>query len=181
LNSQGRPLSQSDLLRSLIFMRAEKEKQNRDDIFKEYWGRLETAFWSTEISRAGRTYTRLDLGLRFFLMAKTGSLVDARRVNEEYRQWISAIPPRYPSVRDELHDLCEHCAAFERYETAQQAMTSTDFRRIVRDFDVSTVLPLVLFLELDAALTAAQLVSCLGASGIVHRASRTHWGGDKRV
>lgn len=29
LNSQGRPLSQSDLLRSLIFMRAEKEQVNR--------------------------------------------------------------------------------------------------------------------------------------------------------
>jgi uncharacterized protein with ParB-like and HNH nuclease domain len=36
LNSQGAQLSQSDLLRSLIFMRAEKEKLNRDEIFSEY-------------------------------------------------------------------------------------------------------------------------------------------------
>jgi uncharacterized protein with ParB-like and HNH nuclease domain len=36
LNSQGRPLSQSDLLRSLIFMRAEKEQLDRDAIFKDY-------------------------------------------------------------------------------------------------------------------------------------------------
>ena len=79
LNSQGRPLSQSDLLRSLIFMRAEKEKQNRDQIFDEYWSKFETPFWSGEIKRAGRTYSRLDLGLRYFLIAKTGQLVDADR------------------------------------------------------------------------------------------------------
>ena len=83
LNSQGRPLSQSDLLRSLIFMRAEKEKVDRDEIFNEYWSKFETSFWSTEIKRGGRNYSRLDLALRFFLMAKTGTLVDARRVNEE--------------------------------------------------------------------------------------------------
>ena len=84
LNSQGRPLSQSDLLRSLIFMRAEKDKVGRDAIFAEYWNKFETSFWSTEIKRGGHSYSRLDLGLRFFLMAKTGELVDARRVNEEW-------------------------------------------------------------------------------------------------
>ena len=85
LNSQSRPLSQSDLLRSLVFMRAEKERLNRDEIFDEYWSKFETDFWSTEVKRGGRTYSRLDLGLRYFLMAKTGQMVDARRVNEEYR------------------------------------------------------------------------------------------------
>src|SRR5205814_7517161 len=66
LNSQGRPLSQSDLLRSLIFMRAEKEQQDRDSIFNDYWSKFETPFWSTELTRAGRSYSRFDLGLRFF-------------------------------------------------------------------------------------------------------------------
>ena len=66
LNSQGRPLSQSDLLRSLIFMRAEKEKTDRDTLFDLYWSKFETVFWSTETSRGGRTYSNLDLALRFF-------------------------------------------------------------------------------------------------------------------
>ena len=80
LNSQGRPLSQSDLLRSLIFMRAEKQKQDRDQLFSDYWGEFETPFWSLEVKRGGRTYSRLDIALRHFLAAKTGNLVDARRV-----------------------------------------------------------------------------------------------------
>lgn len=162
LNSQGRPLSQSDLLRSLIFMRAEKEKLDRDAIFDDYWNKFETTFWSAEVKRGGRSYSRLDLGLRFFLMAKTGELVDARRVNEEYRRWIAVQPPRYVSVRDELADFSNHGEAYQRYESAvPSALPSTDLRRVLIDFDVSTALPLVLYLELDAGLTDTQLSDCL--------------------
>lgn len=157
LNSQGRPLSQSDLLRSLVFMRAEKEQEDRDAIFSDYWSRFETAFWNTEIKRAGRTYSRLDLGLRYFLMAKTGSLVDARRVNEEYRQWISSTPAPYETVRDELADFSRYTHIYERFEQVGGGIPCTDLRRILRDFDVSTALPLLMFLELGAGLSVQQL------------------------
>jgi len=163
LNSQGRPLSQSDLLRSLIFMRAEKEKLNRDAIFSDYWSKFETEFWSKEIRRGGRSYSRLDLGLRFFLMAKTGKLVDTRRVNEEYRRWIGVQPPRYASVRDELEDFSRHTDEYRYYETVlPNAAPCTDLRRVLADFDVSTALPLVLYLKLDAGLDHQQLADCLG-------------------
>jgi hypothetical protein len=162
LNSQGRPLSQSDLLRSLIFMRAEKEKLNRDAIFSDYWSKFETDFWSTQVQRGGRSYSRLDLGLRFFLMAKTGELVDARRVNEEYRRWIGVHPPRYTSVRDELQDFSRYAEEFRHYECATSAtLPCTDLRRVLLDFDVSTALPLVLYLKLDAGLDDRQLTDCL--------------------
>lgn len=162
LNSQGRPLSQSDLLRSLIFMRAEKERLSRDEIFAEYWNRFETSFWSSEVKRGGHTYSHLDLALRFFLMAKTGKLVDARRVNEEYRRWVSADPPKYTNVKEELADFTRHATLFQRYEEAsREQLPSTDLRRILVDFDVSTAMPLVLYLELEAELSQEQLADCL--------------------
>jgi hypothetical protein len=164
LNSQGRPLSQSDLLRSLIFMRAEKERLNRDEIFDEYWSKFETAFWSAEVKRGGRTYSRLDLGLRYFLMAKTGQMVDARRVNEEYRRWVSSHPPRYPSVKEELADFSLHGETYQRYESAiPSELPSTDLRRALIDFDVSTALPLILFLEIEACLDDRQKTDCMAA------------------
>jgi hypothetical protein len=162
LNSQGRPLSQSDLLRSLIFMRAEKEKQDRDEIFDDYWSKFETAFWSEEVKRAGRSFSRLDLGLRFFLIAKTGQMVDARRVNEEYRRWIAAKPPRYPSVRAELADFVRHGEVYAKYESPMSTtLPATDLRRVLADFDVSTALPLVMFLEIEAGLNEHQLAENL--------------------
>jgi hypothetical protein len=162
LNSQGRPLSQSDLLRSLIFMRAEKEQANRDKIFEDYWSKFETPFWSSEVKRGGWSYSRLDLGLRYFLIAKTGQQVDARRVNEEYRRWVSANPPRYAGVKEELSDFVRHADVYTRYEAPTTAhLASTELRRVLADFDVSTALPLIMFLELEAGLDAAQLASCL--------------------
>lgn len=162
LNSQGRPLSQSDLLRSLLFMRAEKEKVDRDALFAEYWSQFETPFWSTEIKRGGRTYSRLDLALRHFLTTKTGQLVDARRVNEEYRRWIATSPPRYTNVRQELADLARVSSQYRYYEELPaEALPCTDLRRILLDFNVSTALPLVLFLELEAGLDTERLSGCL--------------------
>jgi uncharacterized protein with ParB-like and HNH nuclease domain len=162
LNSQGKPLSQSDLLRSLIFMRAEREKVDRDKLFSDYWSKFETHFWSTEVRRGGRNYSRLDLGLRFFLMAKTGNLIDARRVNEEYRRWISATPQRYDSVRDELADFTRHTERYRYYEEATPtALPSTDLRRILSDLDVSTAMPLLLFLELESNTDRSTLQECL--------------------
>lgn len=164
LNSQGQPLTQSDLLRSLIFMRAEKEQIDRDVIFAEYWSKFETDFWSADVKRGGRTYSRLDLGLRYFLMAKTGQMVDARRVNEEYRRWVSASPPRYPTVKEELADFSRHGAAYHRYESANPfELPCADLRRVLVDFDVSTALPLVMFLELEAGLDEGQIADCLAA------------------
>lgn len=164
LNSQGRPLSQSDLLRSLIFMRAEKEKLDRDEIFNDYWSKFETPFWSSELRRGGRTYSRLDLGLRYFLIAKTGQLVDARRVNEEYRRWISGTPKKYPSVREELADFSRYGDAYQKYEAVSPvSLPSTDIRRVLVDFDVSTAVPLILYLELDGGLDPAGIRECLSA------------------
>lgn len=137
LNSQGQPLTQSDLLRSLVFMRAEKEQIDRDEIFAEYWSKFETDFWSMEVKRGGRTYSRLDLGLRYFLMAKTGQMVDARRVNEEYRRWVSARPPRYPTVKEELADFTRHGEAYRRYESAlPHELPATDLRRGLLDLEL---------------------------------------------
>lgn len=173
LNSQGRPLSQSDLLRSLIFMRAEKEQADRDKLFADYWGKFETDFWNFTVKRGGRAYSRLDLALRHFLSVKKAELVDARRVNEEYKRWISVNPPKYGSVRDELADFTRYAEVFQQCECAAgQKLKSTDIVRVIRDFDVSTAIPLLLFLRLEAELSPEQLADCLGVmqSYIVRRA-----------
>jgi hypothetical protein len=162
LNSQGAPLSQSDLLRSLIFMRAEKEKEKRDEIFNDFWSKFETPFWSYEVRRGGRSYSRLDLGLRYFLISKTGTLVDARRVNEEYRRWIQGEPPKYASVREELTDFAAYGDVYLAYESAASTpRPATDFRRVIADLEVSTALPLIMFLERDAGLDETQKAACL--------------------
>jgi hypothetical protein len=172
LNSQGRPLSQSDLLRSLIFMRAEKEQTDRDALFNDYWSKFETSFWSAEVKRGGRTYSRLDLALRHFLTVKTGTLIDARRVNEEYRRWIAGPEAPYITVRDELADFCRYADTIRDFEGVAPGASCTDIERVLHDLDISTAIPLVLFLKLEANLTEEQLAACFATleSFVVRRA-----------
>lgn len=175
LNSQGKPLSQADLLRSLIFMRAEKEKINKDELFDQYWRIFETDYWNATVRRAGRSANRIEIALRLFLTAKTGHLVDSRRVNEEYRSWITSIPPRYESVREEIDDFARHADVYKKYDEVQRApLPSNDLRRVLLDFDVLTVHPLIMFLEVDALLDEESLTACLGMieSFVVRRAIR---------
>lgn len=97
-------------------------------------------------------------------MAKTGQMVEARRVNEEYRRWVTSQPPRYVTVKDELADFTRHGDVYQRYESAVSlSLPSTDLRRVLMDFDVSTALPLILFLELEAGLDGGQVTDCLSA------------------
>jgi len=162
LNSQGKALKQSDLLRSLIFIRVEKErKYSNEAIFDEFWKKFETDFWNENFKRGGRDSSHLDLALRHFLTAKTGKMVDTRRVIEDYRRWLSDETNRYLSVKDELTDFTRYAEGYRRYEDNIGQLPSTDFRRVVKDFDVSTVLPLVLFLELDGNLDEEQQNICL--------------------
>jgi len=164
LNSQGRPLSQSDLLRSLVFMRAEKQKVDRDRLFDTYWSTFETLFWSAEIKRAGRAYTRLDLALRFFLTAKTGALVDARRVSEEYRRWIAVNPEQYGSVEAELADLARYADVFKHYEDQNAGLLpADDRRRVFAALDLGSVVPLLMYIELDSGLDRVAISRCFGA------------------
>lgn len=160
LNSQGRPLSQSDLLRSLIFMRAEKEHADRDDLFNRFWGAFETPYWNEEVRRGGRTYSKLDIALRIFLTVKKGQLIDTRRVNEEYKIWINGTPPPYASVREELTDFTRYAEVFRRIEAPQLGARCSDLGRVIRDFDVTTALPLALFLELEAELDPLDRQAC---------------------
>lgn len=77
---------------------------------------------------------------------------------------LSVHPPRYHSVKDELADFARHGEAYRWYESAAASgLPSTDLRRVLLDFDVSTALPLILFLELEADLDADQKADCLAA------------------
>lgn len=65
-------------------------------------------------------------------------------------------------MRDELADFSKHSDVYQHYENASlSSLPSTDLRRILLDFDVSTALPLIIYLELDAGLDEQQIGNCL--------------------
>lgn len=170
LNGRGKPLSQSDLLRSYIFMRVEKGELKRDEFYSKYWRRFEDQWWDFEVKRGNQTSSRLDLLTRNLLSSKLGESVDVRRVHSAYREWIDRDKP-YASLEDELKLFGLYGDSFEQLHGKVQGPLSV-FGRKMAIWDTSTVFPLACFLAAECSLSQSDLNSCLEVieSFVVRRA-----------
>jgi len=160
LNSQGKPLSQSDLLRSFVFMRAEKSTEDRDRLYEDYWKYFEESFWDQLIRRGNQWSSNLDVVTRVFLSSKKGVPIDSKKVHLEYKNWIIQDKP-YATVKDEL-------AAFNRYGRRYRYLVEgppgdddfIDFTKRLKIWDVSTIYPLVIYLFEESGLGLDDLKLC---------------------
>lgn len=159
LNARGKPLSQSDLLRSFIFMRAEKGKEDRDRLYNEHWSRFEDEFWDREIRRGNIWSSQLDVLTRMFLSSRLGRPVDSKKVHLEYKNWIRGANP-FPTVEDELRQFSRYGT---RYKTLLEPADGDPFAKFAKRlqiWDVTTVYPLILFLFEEAGLDHVELEKC---------------------
>lgn len=159
LNALAKPLSQSDLLRSFIFMRAEKEKKDRDRLYEVYWKRFEDTFWDQQIRRGNIWSSQLDVLTRIFLSSRLGQPVDTRKVHLEYKNWIKHTSP-FASVEEELRAFSRYG---DRYRCLLQPPDNERFSAFgdrLRIWDVSTAYPLIIYLFEESSLDESQLAEC---------------------
>lgn len=160
LNSQGKPLSQSDLLRSFVFMRAEKGTEDRDRLYEDHWKFFEESFWDVLIRRGNQWSSNLDVVTRVFLSSKKGIPIDSKKVHFEYRDWITQEKP-YSSVDEELSEFNRYG---RRYKYLVEGPTVDDefcdFARRLKIWDISTIYPLVIYLFEESGLGSQDLKLC---------------------
>lgn len=156
LNAKAEPLSQSDLLRSFIFMRAEKGREDRDKLYETYWKRFEETFWDQQIRRGNIFSSQLDVLTRIFLSSRLGQPVDTRKVHLEYKNWIKNRSP-FTSVEEEIRAYSRYG---DRYRSLLQPSDKDAFRAFadrLRVWDVSTAYPLVIYLFEESGFAESEL------------------------
>ena len=170
LNARGKPLSQSDLLRSYIFMRAEKQEIDRDRLYDMYWSRFENHWWDEETRRGNQASSRLDTLTRTLLSSKLGAAVDVKRVHAAYTAWIDDSSP-YACLEDELRDFVCYGQYFEQLSGRSDGPLS-EFGRRMHVWETTTVFPLAIFLAAECSLSPDELTHALACieSLIVRRA-----------
>jgi hypothetical protein len=156
LNSRGVELSPGDLMRNFIFQRAKGMGQvegslNVDKLYEEHWLPLDRPFWSQVASRGRQSRSRLDWLLTDHLSMNIGSLVSIENLYDSYRRWILNERP-FQSVVPELEAISASAQVEERLFQQGKSDPLGDFGRFAHAFDVSTVLPLVLYLATEANL-----------------------------
>lgn len=156
LNSRGVELSPGDLMRNFIFQRAKGMGQlggslHVDKLYEQHWLPLDRPFWTQVASRGRQSSARLDWLLTDHLSMNIGSLVSIEGLYDSYRRWILNERP-FPSVVPELEVISASAEVEERLFEQRKDDPLGDFGRFAHAFEVSTVMPLVLYLATEADL-----------------------------
>lgn len=154
LNSRGVDLTAADLLRNFIFQRAKGLGQSDgslviDQLYEEHWLPLDRAFWSQVASRGRQTRSRLDWMLTDHLSMHLGDIVSVEVLFERYRRWVLSEQP-FLSVVDELASISATAAIERRLFEQAESDPIGDFGRFADAFDVSTAMPLIVYLATTA-------------------------------
>lgn len=157
LNARGEPLLPADLLRNYIFLRAARQEESQEDLYKNYWQPFDEDFWRVEVSQGRINRPRSDLFMQHFLASQQTIDIPIKHLYVEYRHWIEKEKP-FTSVRDELAALAINRDNFRRITEAEPDQAYTPLARLLEAFDIGTAYPLMLFL-LDAVDDTDDLVA----------------------
>lgn len=166
LNSRGVALSPADLLRNFIFQRAKGIGQtegmlNVDKLYERHWLPLDRQFWSQRTSRGRQIRSNLDWMLTDHLAMNIGDIVSVETLFPSYRKWIIG-GSRFGSVTQELEAITATAAVEKRLFAPSPGDPVGRFGQMADAFDVSTAMPLVVYLATEATV-ATRLSIALGA------------------
>jgi Protein of unknown function DUF262/Protein of unknown function (DUF1524) len=145
LNSRGTPLLASDLMRNYIFLRAEQNKENVDNLYNSYWSQFEDKFWTVEQKQGRITKPRLEFLMSNVLADKTASEIQLNKIYQEYLGWIN-LNSHSLSVEEELDDFGKLGAIYRTLVETQEHSILGGFARFLRVFDVTTIFPVLMAL-----------------------------------
>ena len=156
LNSRGMPLSPSDLLRNFVFQRARHLGQsdgslNVDKLYEKHWLPLDRSFWKSQESRGRQTRSRLDWMLTDHLAMNIGDIVSIENLFAGYRKWTLDKAP-FASVTEELKAISITAAVEQRLFAPTEGDPVGRFGRIANAFDVSTAMPLAIYLATEPSV-----------------------------
>lgn len=158
LNSRGMPLSPSDLLRNFVFQRAKQLGQsdgslNIDKLYEKHWLPLDRSFWKSQESRGRQTRSRLDWMLTDHLAMHIGNIVSIENLFAGYRKWTLDKAP-FASVTEELEAISITAAVEQRLFAPIEGDPVGRFGRIANAFDVSTAMPLAIYLATESSVAS---------------------------
>ncbi|MDX8480782.1 DUF262 domain-containing HNH endonuclease family protein [Mesorhizobium sp. VK24D] len=165
LNSRGVDLTASDLMRNFIFQRAKglgqtKGSLNVDRLYQKFWLPLDGWFWKEGDTRGRQTKSRLDWLLVDHLTMKKAETVSVDDLFESYRRWVLDLTP-FPSIEAELESIAASAAVHRRLSDQSADDPLGSFGRFAKAFDVSTAMPLVLYLASESGMDEGELSDAL--------------------
>lgn len=150
LNARGEPLLPADLLRNYIFLRAARQGEEQEVLYKKYWAAFDEPFWRQDVVQGRLRRPRSDVFIQHFLASKQARDIPIKHLFVEYKYWIDRDVP-FEKVEPELMALAKQGRDFRRLSTRSDTDILGPLANFLEIFDVSTAFPpLLALLDLGA-------------------------------
>lgn len=144
LNARGTPLLAIDLVKNLIFYKAQQAGEDVEGLYRRYWHPFEQSYWR-EAVRQGRLHrARAEIFLMHWLTMKTQDEVGAHHLYDSFRSLLKT--QGEDGSGPLLAEFSDDGRLFQSFDFQPAGSRLQAFFANLRALDTATVLPLVLFL-----------------------------------
>ncbi|MFI2189089.1 DUF262 domain-containing protein [Streptomyces sioyaensis] len=143
LNSRGTPLEHADLIKNLLFRRAEHAGADVGRLYEELWAPFDQDEWRTEQTTGRITRSRLDVFLTHWLTMRTRRDFTTSTLFTEFDRWLKTTAGPTEGVFSEL---ARYAEIYDSIDQHSSHGVEGRFLYRMRILQTSTPLPLLLFL-----------------------------------
>ena len=147
LNARNTPLSATDLVKNLLFMRVQAQHHDPQEIYDEVWARFDKddAWWRHMVGVGHAQRARQDWLLGDWLIAQLGRVINVGRLYGEFRQWLGSSGT---SPVDALRTLNRYADAYESLHERRAGAAPAEIRafRVIDQFNITVATPVLLWL-----------------------------------
>ena len=145
LNGRGARLHATDLIRNFIFMRADREGANSEELYNTFWLKFECDYWNAAQRRGRMLKPRIEWLIHSCLQAELREEVDLGRLYFEYRRYVfSDTEPK--SAHVQLNILTKYAGLYKELVDGCGNSPIAGFGRRIQPYDITTLHPLALMI-----------------------------------
>jgi uncharacterized protein with ParB-like and HNH nuclease domain len=153
LNGRGASLTETDLIRNYIFMRADSNGENLNDIYEKYWDEYDDPEsnykWHNKMTRGRFSESRLQFFLIDYLIVKVKEEIRYDQIFYRYKSFIVNTSP-FQTAEEELKDLYKYSRIFKKITEPSNNSVLEKFAKRLLAMDTTTIFPLLLYIEGDS-------------------------------
>lgn len=146
LNGYGARLTATDLIRNFIFMQAEKEGADGQELYDSLWHDFDSIYWNTAFRRGRSNKPLLEWLIQAILQTELRDEVDLGRLYAEYRRYVFN-NGKVKAVKDQLATLVAYASHYRQLIDQTGTTPIADFGRRISCFDITTLHPLALMIS----------------------------------
>ena len=147
LNGRQTPLSASDLVKNLLFLRGDfVDDSIIDTLYDQYWAEFDEDWWKVVVGRGHAARGRRDVLLSSWLTAVAGHDVNVGHLYAEVRSYLAVGQRKTSDILAEIHSYAVgYATIYDRIPVGEPRIANS-YKRI-RELDVVTATPLLLWLR----------------------------------